>query len=135
MSATPDVSQRAEPKKSLTECPPLSFPKAVRLLNSADFRRVTGTGQKKTGRFFLLFATTMPGETARIGLTVSRKVGHAVVRNRVKRQMREFFRLTRPALTHGRDWVVIARPHAGKARAEALQHDLKKLFSPFERPL
>lgn len=50
------------------------------------------------------------GEKPRIGLSVSRRVGNAVMRNRWKRRIREAFRRVRPRLPVGNDFVVIARP-------------------------
>jgi ribonuclease P protein component len=61
-----------------------------------------------------------------LGLIVSKKVGNAVVRNKVKRQLREAFRLQRPDLaltTHG-DLVVIARPDAARATLAELERSL-----------
>ncbi|MBF0461466.1 MAG: ribonuclease P protein component [Magnetococcales bacterium] len=111
------------------------FPKSARLLDGTDFRSVTAAGRKIGGRFFLLFALATVCSNARLGLTVSRKVGKAVVRTRVKRQMREFFRRNRPELADGLDFVLIARPQAGGATSEALRRDLQKLFASFIRPL
>ena len=108
-----------------------SFPKSVRLLESADFRRVTSTGRKLSGRFFLFFALQATESEGRIGLTVSRRVGDAVERNQVKRHLREFFRLNRHTLFAGHVWVAIARPQSGSASAVALRQDLQKLFRRF----
>ena len=114
------------------------FPKSARLLDKADFRLVTSTGRRRGGRFFLLFSLNTGCGNSRLGMTVSRKVGKAVLRNRIKRQMREFFRIGRGALDHGRstalDIVLIARPHAGSASPAALGQDLQKLFSSLNKP-
>ncbi|MEO5340619.1 MAG: ribonuclease P protein component [Magnetococcus sp. MYC-9] len=114
------------------------FPKAVRLLEGAEFRAVTASGRRKGGRFFLLFSLETALSHSRLGLTVSRKVGKAVLRNRIKRQMREFFRCLRAEVdarqTVSLDMVLIARPQAGAASTEALLLDLQKLFSPLVRP-
>ena len=70
-----------------------------------------------TPSFLLLVATRFPaceGAPARLGLTVSRRVGGAVTRNRVKRRIREWFRRNRSALPLDRDLVVIARPAAAR---------------------
>jgi ribonuclease P protein component len=65
-----------------------------------------------SGRHLLLFASPGPG---RIGITVSRKVGDAVVRNRVKRRLRECYRRRRVEFPRGWDFVVVARPVAADA--------------------
>ncbi|MBF0162280.1 MAG: ribonuclease P protein component [Magnetococcales bacterium] len=111
------------------------LPKSARLLDSADFRLVTSTGRRLSGRFFLLFRLSAAAPRSRVGLTVSRKVGKAVVRNHIKRLVREYFRHHRAAMECGGrpplDIVVIARPQAGQAAPEALVQDLQKLFSSF----
>lgn len=98
---------------------------------------MTASGRKMGGRYFLLFILETVQPHSRLGLTVSRKVGNAVVRNGVKRQMRAFFRVRRLALTRDRtngwDMVWIARPQAGGATMEALRQDLQKLFSALLR--
>jgi ribonuclease P protein component len=65
-------------------------------------------------RHFLLVHTPMPDGPARLGITVTRKIGGAVVRNRIKRAVRETFRRSRHALADGLAIVVIARNGAGE---------------------
>ena len=66
-------------------------------------------------------------ERARLGLTVSRKVGNAVVRNRVKRRVREWFRHDGRSLTAGWDVVVIARQEAARLPFAQLSRELSSL--------
>jgi ribonuclease P protein component len=101
------------------------FQQADRVRRSAEFRRVTARGRRAASGMFVVLAsesasTTCDPAKSRLGITVSRKVGGAVVRNRVKRRIREWFRAERGSLGRGVDWVVIARPPAaGLARGEA----------------
>lgn len=64
----------------------------------------------------------------RLGVTASRKVGGAVVRNRVKRRIREVFRLHRELLPDASDVVVIARPGAGELSWTVLEREVRELF-------
>jgi ribonuclease P protein component len=64
---------------------------------------------------------------SRLGVTVSRKVGGAVVRNRVKRRIREWFRVRRASLGGGRDWVVIGRATAAGLDRETSELELSQL--------
>jgi ribonuclease P protein component len=69
----------------------------------------------------------------RLGVTVSRKVGGAVVRNRVKRTLREWFRRTRSQLPDGTDWVVIARSAAAGVPSAELVEELDRTLGIAER--
>lgn len=72
--------------------PLLRFTKEERLLRRADFLRLSAGAMKlHTSSFIILFSPSPEGRR-RIGVTVSRKVGTAVVRNRIKRLVREFYR-------------------------------------------
>ena len=91
----------------------------MRLSRSADFDRVFRQGRSHAGRELVLyvFPRGEAGDEPRLGLSVSRKVGGAVERNRVKRLLREAFAAEGERLPAGTDAVVVAR-HEANALAE-----------------
>ena len=89
-----------------------SFPKAARLLRRRDFLRVQRCGRRRSTSHFVVVSAPGEVESARIGLTVSSRVGNAVVRNRIRRLLRELFRTRCTERQGTRDVVVIAKPGA-----------------------
>lgn len=86
-----------------------------RLSRSAEFERVYRQGRSKGNRFLVLYAfpREVPADDApRLGLSVSRRVGGAVERSRVKRTLREAFWQEAERLPAGSDYVVVARADA-----------------------
>ena len=102
------------------------FPQADRLKRPQEFRQVFDGGRKQVGRYFVVFARPNGRSRGRLGLAVSRKVGNAVCRNRLKRLVREAFR--RDPVLGARDVVVVARTAAARADRDALLDDLHRLW-------
>lgn len=105
-----------------------AFPKGVRLKRRGEFLKVQERGAKVSADCLLVLV--LPNGRAdgvtRLGLTVSTKVGNAVVRNRLRRRLRELFRTRKDALPRGLDMVIIARTSAAEA-------DTPRLTRAFER--
>ncbi len=95
------------------EAPPHGnrFPHAHRLHGGAAFRAVYDGKVRKHAGPLTVFCRPNGLPHSRLGLSVSRKVGHAPRRGRVKRMLREAFRLTHGERPVGFDLVVVARPH------------------------
>ena len=93
-------------------------PKRRRLSRSAEFERVYRQGRSKGNRYLVLYAFPRADderddeEGPRLGLSVSRRIGSAVERNRVKRVLREAFWAEAERLPDTSDYVVVARPDA-----------------------
>lgn len=108
--------------------------RADRLRSPRDYARVAREGERRaSAHFVVLLGRERSGERGRtgprLGLTVSRRVGKAVVRSRVKRRIRESFRARRALLPPEADVVVIARPGAGRLSASAAQAELAGLLA------
>lgn len=103
-----------------------------RLRSRRDFQRVGREGRRRRSRHFVLLIAPKRPEVERdapaLGVTVSRKVGKAVRRNRVKRCIREWFRHERGAVPPRSDVVVIARPGAAELPTAEIHRELSSLL-------
>jgi ribonuclease P protein component len=113
-----------------------SLPRRERIPLRGDFRRAYDTGQRAAGSLLVVFAVPNGRGHHRLGITATRKVGSAVMRNRVRRRVREAFRRLKRALPggDGRDLVVNVRERATRADARALAAELSRLLGRLLRP-
>jgi ribonuclease P protein component len=96
---------------------PLRKTRALRVRKRAEFDRIQRGGERvNTRRFVLILARQPAGAACRLGVTASRKIGVAVVRNRAKRLVREAFRATAELWQPGIDLVVIVKKPLGDTR-------------------
>jgi ribonuclease P protein component len=105
-----------------------SFPSSSRILRSADFRTVYDNGTRVSGPLFAAFCLRRSegdGAGVRIGLTVPKALGGAVVRNRIKRRLRSAFRLHRADWNI--DWDIVLNPR--KAAILAPFADLERALA------
>jgi ribonuclease P protein component len=105
-----------------------SFPSSSRILRSADFRTVYDNGTRVSGPLFAAFCLRRredDGAGVRIGLTVPKALGGAVVRNRIKRRLRSAFRLHRA--DWNLDWDIVLNPR--KAAILAPFADLERALA------
>jgi ribonuclease P protein component len=124
-----------------------TFPRRLRLQRRREFLRVQRSGAKHHTRFFLVFvapsllrgrAPSSPAggglPSTRLGVTVTRKVGKAVKRNRIKRLVREAFRREHHGLPAGLDMVWVAKRDAVESTLEAVVHDMRALAGRLHAP-
>jgi ribonuclease P protein component len=110
-----------------------AFPKHLRLLRRAEFRRVYEQGQRRSTSLCTVFLLSNGLEHSRLGITVPARVAKAVTRNRIKRRLREIFRLNRPVMAAGWDIVVNPRAQAAEAEFTKLEREFLRLM-PKEAP-
>jgi ribonuclease P protein component len=108
------------------------FTKSERLLKRFEFTGLSNSGKTIQDRFFIVVFKPGTGKPTRLGITVSKRVGNAVTRNRLKRLVREVFRLRRSRITSGIDLNVIAKKSAGDLSFAQADTSLKKLFVRLE---
>lgn len=125
---------------------PLGLPRWLRLRQRREFLRVQRKGQKHHTHHFLVFVAPRPAERevtrqseagalrpTRLGVTVTRKVGAAHQRNRIKRLVREVFRQERSLLPPGYDMVWVAKRNALSFTLEELRGDFVQLAQRLSR--
>ena len=130
-SATPKLSPNNPENKSSSES--RAFPKSSRILKPGDFRKVYDEGSRMTSQSFAAFLlrTSPPesGEAPHFGFTTPRALGKAVVRNRVRRRVREAVRLQQHLFAPG--WSVVFNPRRTAALVpfEALRQEVARIAS------
>ena len=95
--------------------------RTVSLKENHLFRRLYQKGKTSADSRLALYVRRNGGKTNRLGLTVSTKVGCAVTRNRIRRRLREIYRLHEGAFCRGYDIVVVARGRAVDAEYRQLE--------------
>jgi ribonuclease P protein component len=96
--------------------------RAARIRKRPEFLAIQSNGRRITTAHFVLALklSPEPGGPARLGITASRKIGNAVVRNRAKRLIREAFRATRELWPPGVDVVVLVRRSLSELKLDAV---------------
>lgn len=92
-----------------------------------EFKSVYSKGRKGVGRNLILYSWLHGRDERRFGITVTKKIGTAVVRNRAKRRIREVIRQNLPILEVGGDFVIVARKGVTQATFDELKAELLRL--------
>ena len=99
----------------------------VTVKQNSDFRRIYRRGRSAVSGGVVVYCLKNRQGMSRLGVTVSTKLGHAVVRNRCRRRLREVYRLHTPELKQGYDIILVARVRTAHASWPEIQKQFLKL--------
>ena len=109
-----------------------ALPRASRVRRQAEFKRAYDSGIRLRGKYMAVFLVPNAGAGCRVGVAASRKLGGAVLRNRMKRMAREMFR--RNKIAEGLDIVVVAHREMLDASFSSLEADYRDILARRHRP-
>jgi ribonuclease P protein component len=104
------------------------FRKKERIAQPQDFRRVMKLGRRNSSRDFILFIQKNENTFHRLGIVVKKEVGPAPFRNRIKRYVREFFRLHKHQIKGSCDIILMIKKGCSLNRYEEAEEELRRLF-------
>lgn len=110
-----------------------SFTKADRLLKRNEFIELSKAGRRLQNNHFIAIYAPGRFDRCRLGITVTRKIGRAVKRNRIKRLIREYFRCHRHLIPGKWDINVIAKKEAVDLSSEEIFSSLQNIFERISR--
>lgn len=110
-----------------------AYSKADRLRKRTEFIHVSQRGKKIQNRYFIAYYCQGQHIASRLGITVTKRVGKAVTRNRIKRIAREHFRKNRRIVQPYLDINVIAKKEAADLTTEEMFRSLKGLFEKIKK--
>jgi len=108
---------------------PFSFPKSARLLARREFLLLQSRGKRRHCPHFVLLLSPTKGGKSRLGITVTRRFGNAVQRNRMKRLLREFFRMSKEKIVPDQDILIIPRAGSDRLTLDQITEELGRVLS------
>jgi ribonuclease P protein component len=102
--------------------------KLIKLKNNYDFRRVYKKGKSYVCPFFVIYINPNRNNNVRLGITVGKKIGNAINRNRAKRVITAAFRSAYPQIAAGNDFVIVARTRILNVKSTKVEELLLKLL-------
>ncbi len=107
---------------------PLMFPREARLVRRGEFDAVYRSGKRRSSAHYTVFARANSLQVSRFGFSIKKALGGAVVRNRIRRRLREIVRCHRQEIPAGWDIVIHPKSTVATAALPALTQDLLRLL-------
>ncbi|HVH50354.1 MAG TPA: ribonuclease P protein component [Candidatus Bathyarchaeia archaeon] len=104
------------------------YPRSARIVRKADFDAVYRNGKRRSSSHFTVFLKANDLAESRFGFSIKRALGGAVVRNRIRRRIRELVRLHRKEISAGWDFVIHPKANVEHAAFPALESELVRLL-------
>ncbi|HEY0701412.1 MAG TPA: ribonuclease P protein component [Candidatus Acidoferrales bacterium] len=125
----PHAARKGATPSRASDPPRLDLPRETRLIRRAEYDAVYREGRRRSSREFTLFVRPNGLEVSRFGWSIKKALGNAVKRNRIRRRLREIFRLHRREIAAG--WDIVVHPKTTVATAEfaALEQEMLKLLN------
>lgn len=102
--------------------------KKLKIRNNREFRKVYDKGKSIANKHLVMFYIKNGLDYNRVGFSTTKKLGNAIIRNRVKRLIKESYRLNNHELTNGYDIVFLARVRANNASYKDIEKSIINLF-------
>lgn len=125
----PHAARKGATPSRASDLPRLDLPRETRLVRRAEYDAVYREGRRRSSREFTIFVRPNGLEVSRFGWSIKKALGNAVKRNRIRRRLREIFRLHRREIAAGWDIVVHPRTTVATAEFPALAQEMLKLLS------
>jgi ribonuclease P protein component len=113
---------------------PYGFPKDERIRERREFTDLFNNASKTHSSHLVLFRRSNSRQCARVGITASRKVGGAVVRNRIKRLIREYYRQHKADFIPGFDYSLVVKKSFSRLSRGAAEDELSVILAKSARP-
>ena len=104
------------------------FAKKERIALPQDFRRVMKSGRRLTSKHYILFLRENEGGFHRLGIVVKKEIGPASLRNRMKRYLREFFRLNKQQIKGSLDMIILVKKGNLPDQYRETEEELRKVL-------
>jgi ribonuclease P protein component len=112
-----------------------TYNKTARIRKRAEFVRLSNQGKKVFSKYFIALYSPGIGNQNRLGITVTKRVGNAVTRNRIKRYVREFFRQHQHTIEGAWDINIIAKMEAANITSAQAFASLRSLFERLRKQI